>query len=79
MACTNQAPTNLAIYLELIAAYDLVEYRVAGGREPAPASRVLIRFDDDPKTHEGGFYMPDDGELPRVFLHRPGFVDVHDY
>jgi hypothetical protein len=70
---------NLAIYLQLISAHDRGEYILANGREPIPVSRILIRFDDEANLHESGFYMPDDGELPRVFIHRRGFVDEGDY
>ena len=61
---TSAAPANLAIYLQLIEQHDLVEYRFAGGPEPVPPSRVLVRFDDDANVHESGFYKPD-GQLPR--------------
>jgi hypothetical protein len=75
----SRDPNNLTIYIALIETHDLVEYRHAGGAEPVPLSRVLVRFDDDPRVHESGFYVPDDGELPRVFIHRRGFTGDDDY
>ena len=72
---THEDGADLDIYLRLIEAHDRCEFMRTRAGEPIPASRVLIQFDDDPKVHESGFYMPDDGELPRVFIYRPGFQD----
>lgn len=76
---TESDTSSLTIYLQLIREFDRDEYIRMNGREPVPPSRVLIRFDDDPDVHESGFYLPDDGELPRIFIHRSGFVDDGDY
>jgi len=70
----NQLATSRTIYQQLIAAHDLDEYYRAGGTEPAPRFRVSVRFDNG-DAREGGFYMPDEGELPRVFIYRAGLMD----
>lgn len=78
-ADSSTVEPNLWLYLQLISEYDFTEYLLAGGREPIPASRVLVRFDDERALHESAYYWPDDGDLPRVFIHRPGFAAVGDY
>jgi len=64
----------VTIYLSLVEDYDREEYLRAGGEEPSPRSKVLIRFESRPPD-EAGFYMPDDGELPRIFVYRSGFAE----
>jgi hypothetical protein len=79
VSVTAEGDANLQIYLQLIADHDREEFMITHAGEAIPASRVLIFFDDDPAVHENGFYMPDDGEAPRVYIHRPGFQDPGVY